>query len=192
VVHSLPAKEGRAELARHEQDKASPRESIELLTKVITESRPSTEAAIGGGDKAERRSERPRLTREERILRWKERYAERLQRVHAEPRDPSWAGPTERLFRDDFGQRAEQFEAQVVGVECKTTTCLAKVRWESYGKAKAKFMDVVHESFSTNCATTMDVGSEPPNPEAPHEALVIFECEGARVGALEASAQAPK
>lgn len=65
--------------------------------------------------------------------------------------------------------------------------CLVQVRWDSYSKAKAKFLDIVHESFSTNCATTMDIGSQPANPEAPHQAVVIFECEQARLKGLGAS-----
>lgn len=59
--------------------------------------------------------------------------------ARAEQRDDSWAAPTERLFEEDLTIKGQQLGFRVGTVECRTTSCIAELFWNSLREARADF-----------------------------------------------------
>jgi hypothetical protein len=108
--------------------------------------------------------------------RWQQRYRESIAQVQAEPRDAVWATETERAFQKDFADKAARFDAKLLNVECHETGCLARVEWSSYSTAMAKFTEIPHSDYATNCAIAIEVGERVAEDAAPHQATVVFHC----------------
>ncbi len=114
--------------------------------------------------------------------RWKAKWNARVESVQSEARDPVWASQAEFAFGNDFREKAPELGARLVRVECRTTGCLARVEWDSYDLAKARFRDLVHADYTTRCANSIDIGRVPDDRSRTHEATVVFQCERARTG----------
>ncbi len=166
-----PAKEVRIV----ERESTSQAEALQALTRTIRDSAAQASASAAQPNEPAEAAE-PMPTPEEAQERWQERYRASIAEVQGEPRDAVWATQTEQAFQKDFTERAERFDAKLVNVECHKTGCLARVEWGSYTTAMAKFAEIPHSDYSTNCAVSIEVGERQGEPTSPHQATVIFHC----------------
>jgi hypothetical protein len=135
--------------------------------------------ATGDARVAERAEPQPPPSHEELKRDWHRHFAERVQAASSEARDPSWAREVEHAFQSDFDQGRDRMQAELIRVDCKTSKCLAQVKWPSYRVARSRFPQIMHAAYTTNCAVAVDIGEEPAKPDEPHQAAVVFECERA-------------
>jgi hypothetical protein len=94
-----------------------------------------------------------------------------------EPVDPTWSSGAVSAFQRDFAALTEQREAKVVGVECKTTSCVATLEWPSYEAAQREHSEVVMHGYEVNCRRQI-WAPEPEDREARYKATAIFDCSG--------------
>lgn len=117
-----------------------------------------------------------------------EEHTQRLLSEHAsEGVDPTWSLDTARSLESDFGH-IDSTHFDVIGVDCRTTSCVARMRWRSYADATQDFGAIAHHPFAANCARSISL-PQPSDPSASYEAPVIFDCTGFR--AEQASGGAP-
>jgi hypothetical protein len=102
-----------------------------------------------------------------------------LRRHRDEPRDARWASATEAKLEADLASVATASKLKVVRVECRTTTCVGTLEWQSYPEAMRGYGATMRRPFSVNCAQQVLL-LPPPNPAAPYQASMIFECESWR------------
>lgn len=126
-------------------------------------------------------TERP-FTPAELAERWKAKWQAKIAGVQNEARDPAWAIQAELAFEKDFRERAHVLGARLVRLDCRSTSCLGRVEWDSYELAKSRFRDVVHADYSTRCANSIDIGDAPEDRTRAHQAIVVFQCERAPSG----------
>lgn len=94
-------------------------------------------------------------------------------------RDPSWAAPTEAtIVRELNAIDGGRFD--VDRVDCRTTSCLATVRWENYDQAVQDYPSILHGYFTVGCGRRVLL-PEPADRNAEYSVRVIFDCEEARV-----------
>jgi hypothetical protein len=99
-----------------------------------------------------------------------------------DPLDPVWSVATVKNFDADFEAMAQNSPVKLLSIDCRTTSCLATVRWENYATALAKGSVLAHYPYSTTCAR--QVVQPPPDDEnAPYVSTVVFDCTSARTEA---------
>jgi hypothetical protein len=104
--------------------------------------------------------------------------ADRRARHQNEPVDPAWARVAEPGLQADLVQLAKSDAGAafvVQGVECKTRSCAAELRFPSYGSADGTASRLLHEPYSQSCARTVFV-PEPDDPGAPYTVTLYFQC----------------
>lgn len=95
----------------------------------------------------------------------------------AEPEDRTWSREATASFPKEFEALGARGKLSVTDVTCKTTSCLAKLTWESYPDAVRSWRSVLHARYSKNCARKVFVPF--PNPEqaeAAYEGTVFLDC----------------
>lgn len=105
--------------------------------------------------------------------------ADRRARHQNEPVDAAWARVAEPGLQADLAQlaRSDGGAAFVVqGVECRTRSCAAELRFPSYGSADATASRLLHEPYSQPCARTVFV-PEPDDANAPYALTLYFQCD---------------
>lgn len=115
--------------------------------------------------------------REESIRQWDEQ----LENHAAEPVDPKWAPNTAKAFEDDVLALAQDQHFQLVGTQCKSTTCSVTVQWNDYGNALTHYTSLLHHKYQTGCMREILL-PEPENRERPYQATVLYNCAEARKG----------
>jgi hypothetical protein len=114
---------------------------------------------------------------EEARARWAARGAERAAQVAAEPRDAAWSRKAMDTFAKEFKQLGAMGHFTVSELDCKTTSCMAKLRWDSYSDAANGWRSVMHAAYKTTCSR--EVFAPLPNPEdadKPYTGSVYFDC----------------
>jgi hypothetical protein len=123
----------------------------------------------------------PSQSAEEARAEWARHEADRKAQVAAEPVDRDWSRGASAAFRKDFEALGAKAGFTLTDVQCKTTSCLARVRWDSYAKAGEGWRDVLHARYAQNCAREVFV--LPPSDDragAPYEATAFFDCAASR------------
>lgn len=92
-----------------------------------------------------------------------------------EPVDPAWAGAAEASLGRGLEAVAAGAGLRVVGVRCKTTTCVGTVEWPTYDAATAAYGTVLHQRYEPNCTRSILL-PEPPDPGAPYRAELTVDC----------------
>jgi hypothetical protein len=93
----------------------------------------------------------------------------------AEAPDPSWSQRTSDVLTQDLNTAAEASGYRVSSVECRTSRCKATLRWPSYEKMGDKWMALMTQSYSVNCATVFTA----PRPSAvgdEYDSNIHFDC----------------
>ncbi len=101
--------------------------------------------------------------------------------VAAEPDDPRWSRGAAAALRKNFEDLGIRSKFKVASLECRTTSCLAKLSWPSYDGAAKAWRSVLHAQTAINCARSVFV----PPPEGDqgdreYEGTVYFDCTEAR------------
>ncbi len=81
-----------------------------------------------------------------------DRWANDLRDHEREPLDRGWAQTTGQSLSQDVQGLAQQGNFQVLGTDCRTTTCTAKVHWSSYSEATKNYEVLLHADYQANCA----------------------------------------
>ena len=96
---------------------------------------------------------------------------------NAESRNPAWATASEAEIGKRLGELASKGHYRVEGVDCRASSCVANLRWDSYEQVGAEARTAVEAPPPVNCKRSM---YRPPadDPGAPYAAhLVYFGCE---------------
>jgi hypothetical protein len=130
---------------------------------------PGTSPAVADEDRQPLSVEEATAQETQRWLRLENTFA-------SEAPDRAWAGPTETNFRADFTHNS-QGQFQFKSVECRTTTCSAKVVWPNFSAAMTRGSDLVSAGFKVNCERTTTlppprVGDE----DKPYVQTLMFLC----------------
>jgi hypothetical protein len=118
---------------------------------------------------------------EESSRRWLDEKRAREAQVAAEPDDRRWSQEATASFRKEFESLGVRDKFKVTDVECKTTSCLAKLTWGSYSDAVKSWHHVLLARYTKNCARQVFV----PHPEqdqgdSDYEGTVFLDCTGDR------------
>jgi hypothetical protein len=117
------------------------------------------------------------LSREESARRWLETMRQREAQVAAEPDDRAWSQHATATFRKEFEAMGRPGKFWVTDLECKTTSCLAKLRWASYGDAAKSWRSVLHGRYERNCARQVFVPPpEPGRTDSAYEPTMFLDC----------------
>jgi hypothetical protein len=145
-------------------------------------------AATAREPAAERETERSLDAEERRRQFWEDQRRE-LAEHESEGIEASWAKPTAEVLAADIAQIPRLSQGRLLSMDCRTTTCLAKISWPSRAVASAEYQELLHNAYRANCARSIVVDDEPSADGTTH-ANLIFNCEEARIAAHEMGASA--
>lgn len=91
-------------------------------------------------------------------------------------RDVDWAPQAEQDLRHDIEAISGTFEVRAL--DCRTSTCSARIAWPSAAEASREFGRILDKDYDPNCAVKVLLDSTREN----READVLFECSDARAG----------
>lgn len=98
-----------------------------------------------------------------------------------EPDDARWARATEARLDGNLRALAGVRANRVVGVSCRTTSCLATLEWSSYDKARKASSDLATAHYGAACSTWVHM-PRPESPSGAYQATVYFDCLPSRSG----------
>jgi len=110
-----------------------------------------------------------------------------LSKARSEPRDDAWADRTTRVVQEDLGTKADKLKFHVVDVECRTTTCFAKLDWPSLSEAHADFKATLGAPNRADCHERL-LFPQDANEDAPVEGILFLDC-GRQLGRAPLDAQ---
>jgi hypothetical protein len=97
-------------------------------------------------------------------------------RAHlAEPTDPQWAPGARRILIEDLSPAAASSGFELVELECRRVTCVARVRWPSLDRATGGWRELLHHPVRPVCARSVFV-EDAQRPDRSIEATALFEC----------------
>jgi hypothetical protein len=106
-----------------------------------------------------------------------QRLAARIARHDRERRDEGWATPKERVLGEQLKQIAADahLDFTLVGVDCRVTTCVARLHWPSRDAARAELHGLLSATAPIICARDI---AFPPSPQydGPYEAPLLIDC----------------
>lgn len=106
-------------------------------------------------------------------------HQETIDQHSRESIDPRWSLQANRLLEADLGEVASRDHLQLIRVDCRTTTCLATIAWQSYASALSTYGDLLHGAYRVNCGRRILL-PPPEDRTRPYQAQLIFDCEGFR------------
>lgn len=104
----------------------------------------------------------------------RERHRSALAQHDGEPADPSWAQEMSSFIRRRLVAAAAGGGFKVLGVDCRSRTCVASVDWESASAAYGKWQAVVQGNYE-RCGVEV-VLDEPVAAQARFGTKVLFPC----------------
>jgi len=170
-IVSTPGAEGVDPFSRVTAPASSTRAAATEPVKESAMSAPSTTDAAESKDPDEQMREADRFH--------EERHEASLRAHRNEPRDAKWARATERKLEADLVKVSDKAKFKVVGVDCRMTTCIGILEWSSYEDALRGYGATFREPFEVNCGQEI-VLPPPPDPKAPYQGNMVFDCEGWR------------
>jgi len=125
--------------------------------------------------------EPPELSREQSKQLLLREFARDLNAHAADARDPNWARPAESSISEGL-MAAHDRNFEVVSVDCKTSTCVATLRWKTRKDAEAGSARAAETVLQPNCESKIllhDVGARE-NVDSPFEEKLFLNCVAAR------------
>ncbi len=108
---------------------------------------------------------------------WLETKKTREAQVASEPVDSRWSKEANAAFRKELGEIGARGKFTVGDVDCRTTSCLAKVDWGSYSDAESGWHQVMFGHYSKKCSRQVFVPApDEEHVNAPYEGEVFFDC----------------
>ena len=80
---------------------------------------------------------------------------------NAEAVDRAWAQRTSVILESDIAQASKGLNMKVGKLDCRTTTCMARVEWTSRGNASNEYTALLHHSYRANCGRSVLIDDEP-------------------------------
>ena len=112
------------------------------------------------------------------------RHAEFIDRVRAESVDPSWGPSTAEHLRRDMEKAKALIPFELVNVDCRTTSCLAVVQWDTQADALNGYHKIMMNPFRVNCEHTILV-PEQPAANGKWQVTMTFDCNDWRANGSE-------
>jgi hypothetical protein len=104
-------------------------------------------------------------------------HLKRIQAVEAEAIDSAWAARTEESIRSGLTEISKRVTFESKKVACKTTSCVAVLRWPSYELARNTYTDFLHSTFAGECGRAILLPSvDKEAPGAAVEATMVLNC----------------
>jgi len=100
----------------------------------------------------------------------------RLDAHQRQPIHPTWAPEATRAFSTDFSALTQGQQLTVRSIDCRSTSCIARVEWPSYEEATANYHMLLQHSYALDCMRSLLL-PEPEEPERAYEASLILECQ---------------
>lgn len=116
------------------------------------------------------------ISEEEAILQLRERNAERFAAHERDWRDPEWAPAAEESLEQSFATVEGSHE--ILGIECKTTSCVVEVKWPDDPGASAGYKKLLHQPTEPNCSSSFLL--EPSPDGGPSSQRLYLDCVDAR------------
>lgn len=105
------------------------------------------------------------------------RYEQKIDDVRREPGNPAWASRAHESVLSaltDFGQ---SHDAKVVGVDCRTRSCLADLEWRTVDAARAGYRDLLHGRYEgLNCDSEIHFADSDQRSQ-PKATLLLSNCQ---------------
>lgn len=115
-----------------------------------------------------------------------DRYRQRIADHDQEARDPSWAPGAETALTAGLQDVQKHVPTlHIEQVDCRTTSCSVKARWDSYEDAvrTSRFI-IANPHNKLRCATEILL-PDPADRSQPYEATALFDCTKARIAEVE-------
>jgi hypothetical protein len=90
-----------------------------------------------------------------------------------EPRDAGWAAERERTLTEQVAGVAHKIDVELLGIECRTRSCVAQLRWADRDAARAHLFPLLDETALLGCARRIHF---PQTGAVPYEAELYLEC----------------
>jgi hypothetical protein len=85
----------------------------------------------------------------EQVLR---RYRHKIDDVRHEPGNPVWASRAQESVRSALTDFGRSHDAKVLGVDCRSRSCVADLEWRTEAGARAGYRDLLHGRYEgLNC-----------------------------------------
>ncbi|HEX8702473.1 MAG TPA: hypothetical protein VF815_26805 [Myxococcaceae bacterium] len=99
----------------------------------------------------------------------------RLDAHQRQPIHPTWSSDATRAFSTDFSALTRGQPFSVRSIDCRSTSCIARVEWPSYAEAAASYAVLLQHSYSMDCTRSLLL-PDPEDPERAYEASLLLEC----------------
>lgn len=105
----------------------------------------------------------------------RQNFAAAIELHDAQPGGSSWSARAGASLEDGIADviRRTDDVASLEGVDCRSDSCLAVLRFPSYRQAMSNFARYVTSSYEQNCATS-SVVAPPEDPTQPYNVKVLF------------------
>jgi hypothetical protein len=90
-----------------------------------------------------------------------------------EPRDERWARAQESTLGSQLAQTATALGVEVMGVDCRTQSCVARLRWADMATARGQLSTLLDDTARVGCARRIQF---PETGAVPYEAEMYLEC----------------
>jgi hypothetical protein len=100
---------------------------------------------------------------------------ERLDAHHRQPVDATRSSEATRAFSTDFSALTQEQPFTVRAIDCRSTSCIARVEWPSYAEAAASYQVLLQHSYGMDCMRSLLL-PEPEEPARAYEASLILDC----------------
>jgi hypothetical protein len=107
------------------------------------------------------------------------RFHERLEAHAREPVDTLWARDAQVAYDDDLRSLAADAGFRLVGVDCRSTSCVALLTFASFAEAKGSMQRIVLSHWTLNCAKEMNLDPATDGASA-YATTIYFDCASAR------------
>ncbi len=115
---------------------------------------------------------------EQRYQQGLEEFAMKLDAHTQERVDGEWARPAARMLESDMGSLMERIpqdeRGKLLGLECRTSTCVATLEFPTFVAAKDQFPRFVEHNYGVPCGRAV-VLDKPADPLAPFKMRLLFE-----------------
>lgn len=99
----------------------------------------------------------------------------RLDAHQRQPIHPTWSSEATRAFSTDFSALTQGQQFAVRSIDCRSTSCIARVEWPSYAEATTNYQVLLQHSYALDCTRSLLL-PDPEDPERAYEASLILEC----------------
>ena len=89
--------------------------------------------------------------------------------------DPSWSPEAARAFSTDFSALAQGQQFTVRSIDCRSTSCIARVEWPSYAEATTGYEVLLQHSYALDCTRSLLL-PDPEDPDRAYEASLLLDC----------------